>query len=50
VRAFTEITIAAVREEFREAQLNPELIPAKIKGLNALPDYPEIFVNTSEKA
>ena len=41
---FAEIEIATVREEFRKAQLNPEQIPAKIKRLIALPDYPAKLV------
>ena len=47
---FAKIEIATLREEFRKAQLNPEKIPAKIKSLIALPDYPERIVKMVEKA
>jgi hypothetical protein len=47
---FAEIEITTLREEFRKAQLNPEKIPAKIKRLIAIPDYPEKLVNMIEKA
>ncbi len=47
---FAEIETATIREEFRKAQLNPEKIPAKIKLLIVMPDYPEKVVNMVEKA
>lgn len=47
---FAEIEITTLREEFRKAQLNPEKIPAKIKRLIAIPDYPEKLLNMIEKA
>lgn len=38
---FAEIEIETLREELRKAKLNPEKIPAKIKHLIAMPDYPQ---------
>lgn len=46
---FAEIEITTLREEFRKAQLNAEKIPAQIKRLIAIPDYPEKLVNMIEK-
>lgn len=47
---FAEIKIDSLREAVREAQHDPERIPAKLKPLIAMPDFPEKLVNMVEKA
>ena len=47
---FAEIEIDTLRQAFREAQIDPERIPAKLKPIIAMPDFPEKFVNMVEKA
>ena len=47
---FAEIEIDTLREEFRKAQDSPEKIPANLKRLIAMPDFPEKLVNMVEKA
>jgi hypothetical protein len=47
---FAEIEIDSLRQAFREAQDHPERIPAKLKPIIALPDFPEKLVNMVEKA
>jgi hypothetical protein len=47
---FAGIEIDTLREQFRQAQDSPERIPAELKPLIALPDFPEKLVNTVEKA
>jgi len=47
---FAEIEIDTLREEFRKAQDSPEKIPAKLKPLIAIPDFPEKLVSIVEKA
>jgi len=46
---FAEIEIDTLRKQFHEAQLNPERIPAKIKPLIAMLDYPEKLVSMIER-
>ncbi len=47
---FAEIEIDTLRQAFREAQIDPERIPAKLKPIIAMPDFPTRFVNMVEKA
>ncbi|MEI8120609.1 MAG: hypothetical protein WCI20_01050 [bacterium] len=47
---FAEIEIATLRQAFREAQIDPERIPSKLKPIIAMPDFSERFVNMVEKA
>ena len=47
---FAETEIETLREAFREAQDVPEKIPAKLKPLIAMPDFPAKLVNMLEKA
>ena len=47
---FAEIEIETLREELRKAKLNPEKIPAKIKHLIAMPDYPKKLMKIIENA
>jgi hypothetical protein len=47
---FAEIEIDTLRKAFREAQDDPETIPAKLKPLIAMPDFPEKLVAIVEKA
>jgi len=47
---FADIDIESFREAFREAQDTPEKIPAKLKPLIAMPDFPEKLVNMLQKA
>jgi len=47
---FSEIEIDTLRKAFRDAQDNPERIPAKLKPIIAMPDFPEMLVNMVEKA
>lgn len=46
---FADIEIDTLRQEFRSAQLDPEKIPAEIKILIAMPDYPKKLVEVVEK-
>jgi hypothetical protein len=47
---FSDIDIESFREAFREAQDAPEKIPAKLKPLIAMPDFPEKLVNMLQRA
>ena len=47
---FAEIDIDSLRKAFREAQVDPERIPAKLKPIIAMPDFPEKLLNMVEKA
>ena len=47
---FAETKIETLREAFREAQDVPEKIPAKLKPLIAMPDFPAKLVNMLETA
>ena len=47
---FADTEIQTLREAFREAQEVPEKIPAKLKPLIAMPDFPGMLVNMLEKA
>jgi len=47
---FADIEIGALREAFREAQHDPQRIPAKLKPLIAMPDFPQKLVSMTEKA
>ena len=47
---FAEVEIDTLRKAFREAQNDPERIPAKLKPIIAMPDFPEKFANMIEKA
>ena len=47
---FAEIEIDTLRKAFREALDDPERIPAKLKPIIAMPDFPEKFANMIEKA
>ena len=46
---FSDIDIESFRQAFREAQDAPEQIPAKLKPLIAMPDFPEKLVNILRK-
>jgi len=47
---FAETDIATLRAAFRETQQDPERIPAQLKPLIAMPDFPQKLVNMVEKA
>ena len=47
---FAEIEIDTLRQAFRDAQVDPERIPATLKPIIAMPDFPERFVNMVVKA
>ena len=47
---FAEIEIDTLRKAFKEAQDDPENIPAKLKPIIAMPDFPEKLVSMVEKA
>ncbi len=47
---FAEIEIDTLRQAFRDAQIDPERIPAKLKPIIAMTDFPERFVTMVEKA
>jgi hypothetical protein len=47
---FAEIEIAVFRKAFHEAQVDPERIPAKLKSIIAMPDFPQKLVNLLQKA
>jgi hypothetical protein len=47
---FAEIDIDTFREAFQEAQDVPEKVPAKLKHLIDMPDFPEKLVSMVEKA
>jgi hypothetical protein len=47
---FADIEIDTLRKAFREAQHDPENIPAKFKPIIAMPDFPEKLVMMVEKA
>jgi hypothetical protein len=49
-KVFAEIAIDTLRKAFREAQDDPERIPAKLKPIIAMPDFPEKLVSMVEKA
>jgi hypothetical protein len=48
--AFADIEINTFRNAFREAQDDPEKIPAKLKPIIAMPDFPERLARLTEKA
>lgn len=47
---FSSIDIESFRQAFRKAQDAPEKIPAKLKPLIAMPDFPEKLVNMLQRA
>lgn len=47
---FAEIEVVTLREELRQAKLNPERVPIKIRRLIAMPDYPEKLISILERA
>lgn len=47
---FAAIDIEALRVAFREARQDPESVPAKLKPLLAMPDFPERLISMIEKA
>jgi hypothetical protein len=47
---FAEIEIDTLRKAFQEAQNDPEKIPAKLKPIIAMPDFPQKLLNLVEKA
>ena len=47
---FADIEIDTLRKAFSEAQDDPERIPAKLKPIIAMPDFPEKLLNMLEKA
>lgn len=47
---FAEIEIDTLRKAFRDAQDDPEKVPAMIKSIIAMPDFPEILLHMVEKA
>jgi hypothetical protein len=47
---FADIEIDTLRQAFREAQDDPDKIPATLKPIIAMPDFPEKFVCMIEKA
>jgi hypothetical protein len=47
---FADIEIDTLRKTFREAQDDPERIPAKLKPIIAMSDFPEKLVSMVEKA
>jgi hypothetical protein len=46
---FAEIEIGSLRQAFREARIDPERIPAKLKPIIAMPNFSEIFVHMVKK-
>lgn len=46
---FAETEIETFRKAFRDARMTPEKIPAKLKALIAMPDFPEKLVSMVEK-
>ena len=48
--AFAQIEIDTLRQEFRNAQLDPERVPTQLKTLIAMPDYPQKLIEMIEKA
>jgi hypothetical protein len=49
-QVFAENEVDTLRQAFREAQIDPERIPAKFKPILAMPDFPERFVRMVEQA
>ncbi len=47
---FAEIEIDTLRKAFREAQEDPEKIPANLKPIIAMHDFPEKLVTMVQKA
>jgi len=47
---FAEIEIDTLRKAFRDAQENPEGIPAKLKPIIAMPDFPQMLTALVKKA
>ncbi len=47
---FADIEIDTLRKAFREAQDDPEKIPAKLKPIIAMPDFPHMLVALVKKA
>jgi hypothetical protein len=47
---FAEIEIDTLRKAFREAQDDPEKVPAMLKPIIAMPDFPELLVNMVKNA
>ncbi len=47
---FAEIEIDTLREAFLEAQQDQEKIPAKLRPLIAMPDFPEKLTKMVERA
>jgi len=47
---FADIEIDTLRKAFREAQDDPERIPAKLKPIIAMPDFPKMLVALVKKA
>ena len=47
---FAEIEIDTLRKAFRDAQDDPESIPAKLKPIIAMPDFPQKLVSMTERA
>ena len=47
---FAEIEIDTLRKALREAQEDPERIPAKLKPIIAMPDFPQKLVTMTERA
>ncbi|MDA0989846.1 MAG: transposase [Verrucomicrobia bacterium] len=47
---FAEIEIDTLRKAFRDAQDHPERIPAKLKPIIAMPDFPQKLVSMTERA
>ena len=46
---FAEIEIGSLRQAFREARIDPESIPSKLKPIIAMADFPERFVHMVKK-
>jgi len=47
---FADIEIDTLRKAFRDAQDDPERIPAKLKPIIAMPDFPQKLVSMTERA
>jgi len=47
---FADIEIDTLRKAFREAQDDPEKIPATLKPIIAMPDFPQLLVALVKKA
>jgi hypothetical protein len=47
---FAEVEIDTLRKAFRDAQDDPERIPAKLKPIIAMPDFPQKLVSMTERA